>query len=255
MRRWRTLPCCASLLLCAASAVSAQQAPTPAPASSAERGWITFNVGSGTGVNGFTDTAQTPLYQETETITTNYPGGGPGVLVSGAGGYRVWRRLSAGVGFWHASHQGDATINASLPHPFFDNQPRAIEGTTGFSHDETGIDVKVGWTAPLSPRVRLILSGGPSIVTVQSTLVTGVKYSEAYPYDTAQFTSADTTTSSGNGVGVNAAADLVWLFSRHVGAGAIVEYTHAHVNLSVDGRKVPVDAGGIQGGGGIRFVF
>jgi hypothetical protein len=54
---------------------------------------------------------------------------------------------------------------------------------------------------------------------------------------------------------VNLAADVVWLFSRNVGAGGIVQFTHAHVTLSVDGRSVPIDAGGLQGGGGMRFVF
>ena len=230
-------------------------APPPLPAKPPiERGWITLNVGSGSGSSGFSDTIQKPLYTETETIATTYPGGG-GLVASGAVGFRIWKQLSAGVGVSHTSRSDDAAIDASLPHPFFDNQPRQISGTANATHEEMGVDVKIGWTVPLSPRMRLILSGGPSFITVHQGVVTGVKYSESYPYDTAQFATADVTTASKGATGFNAAADVFWLFSRHFGAGGLVQVTHAHVSLSVDGRALPLDAGGVQAGGGLRLVF
>jgi hypothetical protein len=240
-------------LLLTVQAALAQAAPAAA-AAPVERGWITINVGAAAGPTGFSDTVQTALYQESETIATSYPGGG-GLSVSGAGGYRVWRQLSAGAGVSHVAHTGEASIDASLPHPFFDNQPRAIGGTTSAAHDETSIDLKAGWMVTLAPRVRLLLSGGPSIVAVTQTIVTGVTYSESYPFDTAQFTSAGTQTLSRSAVGFNAGADLFWLFSRHAGAGGLVQFTHARVALPASGHAVAMDAGGVQGGGGIRFVF
>jgi hypothetical protein len=228
--------------------------PPIASAQPAERAWISINAVGGTGAKSFTDSVQTPLYQETETITTTYPAVN-GLVVSSAGGVRVWKQLSVGAGVSHLSRTGEAAISASLPHPFFDNQPRAVSGQTGATHEELGFDVKIAWTAQLAPTVRLILSGGPSVITVHQTIVTGVQYSESYPYDTAQFTSAVTTTATKAAPGVNAAADVFWLFSRHLGAGGIIQVAHATVTLSVDSRSIPIDAGGFQAGGGIRFVF
>ena len=53
----------------------------------------------------------------------------------------------------------------------------------------------------------------------------------------------------------NAGVDVFWLLSAHVGAGAMVQVMHATVSLPVGGRTVPMDAGGVFGGGGIRLLF
>src|SRR5439155_15639510 len=115
---------------------------------------------------GFSDIVGTPLYQETRKITTSYPRGG-GALVSGAGGVRIWKRLSVGLGVTHVSRSGDAPVQASLPHPFFDNQPRSVAGTARATREEIGAHVKIAWTMALSPRLRLIVAGGPSIVSLR----------------------------------------------------------------------------------------
>jgi hypothetical protein len=113
----------------------------------------------------------------------------------------------------------------------------------------------VGFLLPLSPSVRIAVSGGPAILTVRQAFVTDVNYSETYPYDTALFTSADLNESSRTAVGMYVGADVTWMFSKNVGAGGLVQFSRATVKETVGDRTMSIDAGGTQAGGGIRFVF
>ena len=46
------------------------------------------------------------------------------------------------------------------------------------------------------------------------------------------------------------------MFSRRIGAGGLMQVTRARVKAPADGgRTVAVDAGGVQLGAGLRFLF
>ena len=46
------------------------------------------------------------------------------------------------------------------------------------------------------------------------------------------------------------------MFTRHLGAGGIVQITRARARLAAgNDRTITVDAGGVQAGAGIRFFF
>jgi len=215
---------------------------------------LRIDVGGQTTPGSLTDKIDLPLYQETKQITTTYPDKG-GVFTSAAGRYRIWRQVTVEGGFTQSAHSGDAAITAAVPHPFFDNQPRTVQGTALSRHQETSIFGAVGWLQPLSERVHLAVSAGPAAVHVSQALVTDIKITEQYPYDMAAFARATVADSSGTAPGFFAAADLVWAFSPHVGAGGLFQITHATVSVKTGDRTVSVDAGGLQGGGGIRFMF
>ena len=227
----------------------AQTAPPP------ERVWVSVNGGVQPGSLSFTDDFDLPLYQENEQISTSYPIKGGAVFAASAG-YRVWHQLVIGVGVSRYHRAADATVSARVPHPFFDNQFRTVEGPAPAARDEVSASLQVGWMLPVSPRLRLLVTAGPSVISVRQTIVTGLKLTETYPYDTAAFASATTIDTSRSATGFGAGADLFWMFSRNVGAGALVQFTHAHVTLDAgSGHSVGVDAGGAQAGAGIRFVF
>jgi hypothetical protein len=221
----------------------------------AERIWIGGSGGVQPAGTSFDDTFEVPLYTETERVNVDYPmKSGP--VIDVRGGYRVWKRLTVGVGVTRYSQRADARVEARLPHPFFDNQFRDVEGTTSALRAETTTHLLLGWMLPLSDRMRVMLTAGPSFVNVEQTLVTDVEYSETYPYDTAEFTGASTRRASRSATGFNAAADLTWMFSRQVGAGALVQVSQAHARLSAgEGRTIAVDAGGVQFAGGLRLFF
>lgn len=241
----------AAILLAIGTASDARAQPRGWP----EGFWFGVSGGMQAATSSFDGAFETPLYAETERVTIRYPVK-TGAIVAASGGYRVWKRLTLGLGATRYSRRAAASVKARLPHPFFDNQFREVEGTTSALRGESAAHLLIGWMMPLSDRIRLIVTAGPSVVNVEQTIVTGVQFSEVYPYDTAQFTGATTKRASRGAAGFNAGADVIWMFSRRVGAGALVQVTRARARLNAgDGRSLRVDAGGAQAALGIRFIF
>jgi hypothetical protein len=193
---------------------------------------------------------------ETQTVDVTYPMK-TGVLVDVSAGYRLWKNLGVGVAVSRANDDGSAQVDASIPHPFLFNQPRTISGKeSGIVHAETGVHFQVQYLVPSSTHLNLVLSAGPSWLTVEQEAVTGVIVTESYPYDTAAFGGAVTKLLNTSGPGFHAGVDLAWMFSRNAGIGGLVRYTHANVDLEVaEGRTIGIEAGGVQGGVGIRVKF
>lgn len=220
-----------------------------------ERIWFGVSGGFQPAANSFDDVFEVPLYAETERVTVDYPVKG-GALIAARGGYRVWKRFTVGLGVTRYSRRADAAVHARVPHPFFDNQFRDVEGTTSALRGETAAHLLLGWMMPLSDRLRMIVTAGPSMVSVEQTVVTGVQFSEAYPYDTAEFTGATTRRSTRSAAGFNAAADVMWMFSPRLGAGGLVQITRARARVAAgEGRTIAVDAGGAQVALGVRMIF
>ena len=233
-------------------------AALPAQAQTAvkqQRGWFSVSGGVQIASNGFSDAFDLPLYTEQEHVTVDYPVKN-GQVITASGGYRVWRKLSLGLGYSGYTQSGDATVKASLPHPFFDKTFRNIEGTTRARRTEHGAHLLIGFMLPLSDRMRLLLTAGPSIVSVGQTFVSSVRFSETFPYDTAEFTGTDAKNESSTAAGFNAGADFFWMLSRSVGLGGLAQVTHARTRLDAgNGRRVSVDAGGAQIAAGLRVLF
>lgn len=245
---WRAVSI-ATVLLVSAGAASAKPASAAAPAK------VEFRMDVGArGRLAFRDGFEVPLNQEQERIEAHYPDRG-GTFAAAAGRYEVWKRLTLGAGVTRFARSGAAAVQAMVPHPFFDNRFRSVDGTSGTRRQETGVNVTAGWRIPLSDDIHLDVSAGPAIVQVKQVLVTGVRITEEYPYDTATFANADLTNASRTGAGVYAAADVTWVFSKHLGAGGLVQFTHARVRLTAGDRRVSVEAGGVEAGGGVRFLF
>lgn len=193
---------------------------------------------------------------ETATVDVRYPSKA-GIGADGGAGLRLWKQFGVGVAMSYVSSSGPATIDASIPHLFAFGQPRAITGEEGsIGRTETGAHVQLLYFVPTSGRLRFVLSGGPSRISLDQEVVTEVHYSETYPYDTAIFSRATTKQVKGSAVGFNVGADVQWMFGRSVGLGALVRFTRAQIDLDIaTGRTRSVDAGGVQAGGGLRIGF
>jgi hypothetical protein len=255
-----------ALILLAAAAPAAAQTSVPAkpaarPAQTTVRVkpparlFIGVSGGIQTPPAAFDDAFDFPLYTETGHATVDYPSK-VGGLIAASVSYRLWRQFVVGVGATRSSSSGDAKVTAELPHPLIDNTFRSIEGTADTTRDETGTHLMLGLVWPKSGRFRALLTAGPSWLRVKQPIVTDVTFSETYPYDTAEFTGVKKAGGTETATGFNAGADVSWMFSRSVGVGGMVQYTHARVkaNAGAD-RTVSFDAGGAQIGGGIRFAF
>ena len=168
---------------------------------------------------------------------------------------RVRGQFGIGVSTSFVTHESNADVSASVPHPFFFNQPRSVSGTTPASRSEIAGHVDAVYIVP-GRSLDLLLSAGPSVLAIDQTLVTDVAYAETYPYDTATFTSAVSAHAKKTAIGYHAGADVTWKLSGRVGLGGMVRYTRATATLSpAPGNNVTDHAGGLQAGGGLRIGF
>ena len=192
--------------------------------------------------------------QETEAIDVKYPMK-PWTLFDVGGSFRVWKGLAFGAAFSRTSGNGDADVTASVPHPFFFNQPRSVTGEFDGDRKETAVHVQVKWLVPVSNKMLVTIFGGPSFFKVEQDIVNDFEYSESYPFDTATFTRAVAANQSESAIGVNVGGDVAYYFSPNVGVGGMAQYSGATVEMTLPSGTGDVKAGGFQVGGGIRLRF
>ena len=220
------------------------------------RGFIAVNGTYQINSNNYQDSGTFRANAEDGRITTDYRiQGGPAFDIGG--GVALWRQLALGVGVSQYSRTTGAALTASIPHPFFFNQARSVDGTVGgLSRKELAVHIQARGMYALNPRLLVMAFGGPSYFQVTQGVATDVTYDEAYPYDSASFHSAVTTTAKRRKLGFNAGGDVSFFFTRQVGAGFTAQFARSTVDLpSVSGGTTQVKAGGIQAGGGLRVRF
>jgi len=204
-----------------------------------------------------TSSTTTPIYTENETVNATYSVGS-GVFFDGGVLVRLAGGLHAGVTVSSFMKQNDGDITSTVPHPFFYNTPRSVSGVAGgLTRNELVTHVQAAWVIRAGKSIDIAVSVGPSWFHVTQDLVTGITFSERYPYDTTTFTGASTARVSADSVGVNAGADVAFKLSKNIGIGGMVRYSHTSVDFPVPGAPTnsKSDAGGFQAGGGIRLYF
>ncbi len=254
----RLLACClAGMLGISTTAYAQAGARRPVPRRLGEpRVTVSISGGAQSPAATVSDQIKIDRNVETETIDVKYPKS-PGVLVDIGLGVRVWKRLGIGFAVAHVSGDGTADVTASVPHPFFFNQPRTVTGKQdAIAREETGMHLQVQYVVPASKRVRVVLGAGPSRIKLTQDVITDVDIVETYPYDTAEFRNAVTRGSAASVNGFNAGIDVTWKLSRAIGFGGLVRYTRADADLDVrTGHTLSMKAGGVQGAAGVRFAF
>ena len=225
------------------------------PVSTADRGTIYINGAYQGTPSDVQSTVKFAANAETATFTTSFRvKAGPALDVGGR--VRVWKRLSVGVAYTSFAANRDADVTASIPHPFFFNQPRSVSGTAPFERKETVVHLRV--VAASAPGRRLQLTGfaGPAFYSVTQTLVERVNYLDVYPFDSVTFASAATRRVSQSKTGFGAGADVAYYFSKNGGVGLTATYAKADIDLkAIDDSTVTVHAGGATAGVGLRIRF
>jgi len=173
------------------------------------------------------------------------------------GWVRLTSRVGAGVAFSRISRSSDAAIQASIPHPFYFQQPRAISGTQpGLHESENAVHIDAVAIAAATDRIELTVFGGLTVFNATQDLVSDVTYTESYPYDTATFTGATLSRQSQSKSGYNLGADVTWMLSERVGLGGLFRFSRASADYSVSStNQATADLGGVQAAGGIRLRF
>jgi hypothetical protein len=174
-----------------------------------------------------------------------------------AGGVRVWRLLAVGVGVSRFSKDVSADLSGAVPHPFFFQRPRSVAAPLGgFTRDELGVHIQARLIVPTGTRFQVTAFGGPSFFQLKQPIVTGLNYSEVYPYDAVAFESVDTVEAKESAVGFNVGTDLALFFTRQVGVGGTIQFASATIDVpSAAGQTQAAKAGGAQVGAGLRIRF
>ena len=251
----RAVTAVSSLLLVLVATPGAAQT-AGIPFGTIPRGFVSVNAGGQAATGERTDQFAFQANAETGSIEARYPSASP-FLFDGSVGYRFAKRIGLAAGFSYGSSSGTTDVTASVPHPLYDDQDRIVEGQAGgATRTEAAGHLQLFYDVPLAGRWHLRLMAGPSYVRLEQDLVHDVTVNETFPYDTATFDTAVTSRGKGSGIGYNAGADVTWMFARRVGAGLLVRYTRAQLDLDAPGgRTVSLDAGGVQAGAGLRFLF
>ena len=126
-----------------------------------------------------------------------------------------------------------------------------------FLHTESAIHFQLIWMVPITERIDLAFSGGPSLVTVKQDLVSGIAIEETSPTFAAVAISKVTLVNqSASVVGFNLGADVTYFLTPMVGVGLTLRRVGAAVEFpQVAGTNIGLDAGGFQVGVGARIRF
>ena len=229
----------------------------PTPPQPIDRIYVSVNGAFQTGGDNFGETVTFRENAEDGRFTTDYEvKSGPALNVSvGAG---LWRNIGVGVGVTRFSKNTPTALSASVPHPFFFNRPRDVEGeVAGITREELAVHVQARATFVPTRRVQAVVFGGPSFFSVKQGIVNDFEITEAYPYDTATLSRGISTTVDESKVGFNVGADVGYFFTRQVGVGGSVQWaaTTIEAPASAGTGTFEIKAGGFQAGGGLRLRF
>jgi hypothetical protein len=209
--------------------------------------FLNVNVGAQPQQREITTSESLALYDETATVTSTQPvNNGP--MFDVTGGYYVRTNLAVAVGFSSFSRSSDSALRASIPDPIFTDRPRIVGATTpDLAHTERGIHFQAVWFFPVTDRIDVALSAGPSIFRVSQELTPTV----TVPTRTQNIVVVQET-QSGTAIGFNAGFDGSFMFTPRLGAGLFVRYAGGSVDLpAVENLSV----GGLQTGLGLRIRF
>ena len=233
---------CVAFCAASAQAASAQMTWT-------DKGFVNVTFGVQVGSHDLDTSSAFTLYDEQGTVDTTQKVKSGG-LFDVSGGYKVWRNLAIGVGYSWTSSDADAAVTASVPDPAFFDRPRAVTASaSSLEHSESVINLSGVWMVPVTDKIEVGVSAGPSIFIVKQDVPSSLQISEPGPtVSTVNVNSVSKTT-----VGVNFGVDVAYMINKRYGVGGIARYTWG--SADIEGASDSLTVGGFQIGGGLRVRF
>jgi len=237
------------LLLAAAGAVR----PAHAQSTPDSRVAVSVSAAAQATTTSFSQAISFEQYAEAGSLSAAYSFRPQPVIDAGVT-VRVWGPFAVGVSASHSGESATAQVNASVPNPLVFGQPRQIDGPAAVSHAEVGLHVNLAYWVQPTPRMEIVVSGGPSVFRVDQDFVSDVTYEQDYPYATATYQSASVIRERQTVTGANIGGDVGWKVAPHVSLAAGLRYSHATANFAGTSAS-PVAIGGVHVGGGVRLLF
>jgi hypothetical protein len=214
-----------------------------------DKGYASVNIGGQAGSHTLTTTPAFRIYDEDGSLTTSQKAGGGGFFDL-SGGYKVWHNLLVAVGVSHSGSKNDATITAQVPDPLEFDRLRSVNATlSGAKHSENAVHFSAVWMVPVTDKIDVGVSAGPSVFMVKQDLATGLTVTEPGP----TVSSVLSTKAKKTAAGINLGVDVTYLVTKKIGAGVLARYAGGSVKLPDASKSLGV--GGFQFGVGLRYRF
>jgi hypothetical protein len=242
------------------AALCAWMAPLPAHAQSdawRDRAFLDVNVGRPLSDEPFEEHLAPIIYSERGSITVPHPGNGGWTTVDIGGGVRLWKSFGAGATYTKLGFTEEVTVGALVPNPILFNQTRAASKVAPLQRTETAVHLHAVYVKPVTPRIDVMIAGGPSLIEVSQDLVTGIDLSEgAEPYVTVAIGNVQTVTRTERILGLNGSAGVTYFVTPLVGVGGTIRYSSGSVTMQqADGRPIDFSRAGFQVLFGARVRF
>lgn len=214
-----------------------------------DKAFANINIGGQSGSHDVATTTTFVVYDEDAHINTTQKTGG-GFLFDMNGGYKVWSNLVVAVGYTFMSDSTDGAVTATIPDPRVFDSPRTVTTTANdLKHTENALNFMGVWMVPVTDKVDVGVSFGPTVFFVKQELPDTLTFTEPGPTVTG-LTTKDISKTTG---GVNLGVDVTYLLTKKMGVGGILRYTWGSVDL--EGATDSLTVGGFQIGVGARYRF
>ncbi len=231
---------------------SAQGAPW------SDRGYVNVGFGVESGSSAMTDSRTSTIYEETATITSSSTFTSGSLFDVGVG-IRVWKNLTVGAGYHQEQNDTEGVVSGSIPSPTFFNRPRALTGVEPLDRKEAATHLNIGWVMPFSPKIDLMVYGGPSFFRLTQEVISGAVQNETGATASTVSATITKTERSKSVTGFNVGVDATYIVwqndSIRLGAGGFLRFTQASTEVEMLSTSQPTDVGGMQFGFGARMRF
>ena len=224
-----------------------------------DRGYININAGFQASSADLNDSRDFSLYAEDARLQVD-TSVDSGAILDLSGGLRVWGNVSVGVGYHGGSSTSDARVTGTIPHPIFFDQPRTLStDVSGLERTEKGYHLQFGYMIPVTDRIDVHVTAGPSRFSLSQEVVSDVTITEQGVPFTAVGATPTITKRTDTSFGYNVGADISYvLFEQdavRVGTGLFMRYSAASAEILALSNTISSDVGGFQAGFGARVRF
>lgn len=258
----------AGVCVLALMAVAAGRAARAEERSNGWDGRVFLSVGGGfqPANGGFSYRDTQTVFQEEASAQARFTAKGAPALEVG-GGVRLGGHFGIGATLSAARETQPMTLTVTVPHPLFFNRPVTGSAAGSSAHDELALHLQAIFMTRLGPRLRLGLSGGPSLFWLKQEMVADADLEPTLLPDlsfTLAVPALDTRTVDVSAWGFHAGAELTVQAAKHVGFSGLVRYSRATARVEnalagtrtgTSGEGVSVRMGGLSAIGGLKLWF
>ena len=198
------------------------------------------------------------LYDESATVSSKQTIESSDNLIDISGGIRLWWNFGVGMGYTKMDKFGSGTVEAKIPHPLLYDQPRTASATISeLAHKEEAVHLFATFTFPVTEKILVAVSGGPTFFSLEQDLLNTPQVSEVGPpYTSVQLTKVEVVNIKTKKNGYNFAGDVTYKFTKYFGLNGFVRYTGAKADIGPDGGSTTeIKIGGVQMGAGLRVAW